>query len=117
MWQQKSGNKYHAKSSIYEGVYYHSQFEAAYASELNLRLKAKDIKAWKRQIKLPLKVEGKFICNYIMDFEVEHNDGSFEFVEVKGFETDLWRFKWKILEAIQPKEYPHHTLTVVKKGR
>jgi hypothetical protein len=115
MWHQKSGNKYHAKSSVYNGYYYQSQLEAGYAQELDLRLKAKDIKGWKRQIPLELKVFGKKICTYKMDFEIEHKDGSFEFVETKGFETAVWRLKWKLLEAIAPKEYPNHVLTVVKK--
>ena len=96
---QKSGNKYHAKTSVYEGVAYHSKLEAAYAQELDFRVKAKDIKSWERQVKLDLKVNGVHITNYIMDFVIHHNDGSREFVECKGLEMDLWKIKWKILEA------------------
>lgn len=115
MWHQKSGNKYHAKSSIYNGYNYASQFEAAYAAELDLRLKAKDIKAWRRQVRIPLEVNGFKICTYIIDFEIEHNDGSLELVETKGFETDVWRFKWRLTEAILSKERPEVKLTVIKK--
>jgi hypothetical protein len=115
MWQKKSGNKYHAKSSIYNGYYYQSQLEAAYAAELDLRVKAKDIKSWRRQVPLKLDVNGFHICNYRMDFEITHNNGSIELVETKGFETDLWRIKWKLLEAIYSKEHPEIKLTVVKK--
>lgn len=116
MWYQRSANKYHAKSSIYNGIYYHSQLEAAYAQELDLRLKAKDIKKWERQIPLDLSVNGFKICRYIMDFRLTHNDGSVELVETKGFETDVWRMKFKLLEAIYSKEYPEITLTVLKKS-
>ena len=115
MWQKKSGNKYHAKSSVYNGNYYHSQFEAAYAQELDFRLKAHDIKSWRRQVKIPLQVNGRHITNYIMDFEVTHNDGSVELIECKGFETDVWIMKWRLLEAIYCVEQPDVRLTLVKK--
>ncbi len=113
MWQQKSGNKYHAKSSIYNGYYYASQLEAAYAQELDLRLKAKDIKAWRRQIPLTLISNGMKVGTYRMDFEITHNDGSIEYVETKGYETPLWQLKWHILESMH--QGGDVTLTVVKK--
>jgi len=49
-----------------------------------------------------------------MDFVVTHNDGSLEYVEVKGFQTEVWRLKWKIFEAIFNKEHPDIILTIVK---
>lgn len=116
-WFKQSGNKYHAKSSIYNDTYYHSQFEAAYAQELDLRVKAKDIKSWRRQIRIHLGVNGFKIADYIMDFEITHNDDSLELVETKGFETDVWRMKWKLLEAIYSVDHPEIKITLVKKGR
>lgn len=115
---QKSGNKYSATSTQYEGITYHSKLEAGYAESLDMRVMAKDIKSWERQVKLDLKVNGIHITNYYIDFVVTHNDGKKEFVEVKGFETDVWRMKWKILEATFEdfKETPDDFLTVVKQG-
>ena len=115
---QKSGNKYHAKSTQFEGITYHSKLEAAYAQELSLRLMAKDIKSWDRQVKLDLKVNGMHITNYFIDFVVHHNDGSREFVEVKGFYTPEWRMKWAIFEATFDdfKDHPDDSLTVVKQS-
>lgn len=107
-------NKYGAKSTQYGGVYYHSKFEAAYAKELDWRLKAKDIKSWERQVKISLDVNGKHICNYFIDFKVIHNDDSVEYVEVKGFETDVWRLKWKLFEAIFNEIEPGAVLSIVK---
>lgn len=109
-------NKYNAHSTQYEGQTYHSAFEAGYAAELDIRVRAKDIKSWERQVKIPLKVGGIFIANYYIDFVVEHNDGSFEWVEVKGAETELWRMKWKILEVTfeDHKRTPDDRLLVVK---
>ena len=115
---QKSGNKYHAHSTEYAGNVYHSKLEAGYAQELDLRIKAKDIKRWERQVKLDLKVNGIHIANYYIDFIITHNDDSQEYVEVKGMETDLWRMKWKILEATFDdfKKHPDDSLTVIKQS-
>jgi len=107
-------NKYNATKKEYDGIYYHSKFEASYAQELDLRLKAKDIKSWERQIKLSLDVNGKHIANYFIDFKVIHNDDSIEFIEVKGFETEVWRLKWKLTEALIDEIEPGALLTVVK---
>ena len=113
VWYQQKQNKYNAKSTEYGGLVYHSKKEAAYAQELDLRIKAKDIKSWKRQVRIDLKVYGQHICNYYMDFVITHNDDSEEYVEVKGFQTEVWRLKWKIFIAIYEKDYPEIKITLV----
>ncbi len=115
---QRSGNKYHAKSTIYNDVVYHSKFEAAYAESLDVLQKAGDIKSWNRQVKLDLQVNGKHITNYYIDFIVHHNDGTREFVECKGFETDVWRMKWRIFESTFKdfKEDPDDFMTLVRQS-
>lgn len=100
MWYQKRQNKYNAKSSEYNGIMYHSMKEAGYAMELDLRVKAKEIKKWRRQEKISLDVNGYHIANYYIDFVITHNDGTEEFIEVKGFETEIFRLKWKLTEAL-----------------
>lgn len=111
---QKKQNKYNAKSKIYNGKAYHSKKEAAYAQELDIRKQAGDIKGWKGQRKIEIWVNGVRICNYYIDFEVTHNDDSIELVEVKGFETDLWRLKWKLCMALKDEIEPGAEWTVVK---
>lgn len=109
--------KYGNRASDYNGVIYDSAFEAEYAQELDLRLKAKDIKAWRRQVKISIDINEYHICNYFCDFEVEHNDGSLELVEVKGLETDVYRIKRKLLEAVWLPNNPDYTYTVIKQSR
>ena len=111
---QKRGNKYGAKSSIYNGIAYHSKKEAGYAQELDLRIKAKDIKKWERQVPIELRVNGELIAKYYVDFKIYHNDKSEELVEVKGFETEVFRLKRKLLEATLLKEHPEIIYTIVK---
>lgn len=110
-----SGNKYGAKSQYYGGSFYHSTGERDYAQGLDLRLKAKDIKSWRRQVKIDLSVNGKHITFYYMDFEITHNDGSIELVEYKGMVTDSFRLKFSLLEALKEQIYPNGvTITLVK---
>ena len=114
MYYTKRGNKYGAKSTIYNGVCYHSKKEAGYAQELDLRVRAKDIKSWERQVRIDLKVYGQHITNYYIDFVITHNDGSLEYVEIKGFSTETWRLKYKLFEAIFNKEQPGVVLTIIR---
>jgi len=93
-------NKFNAKKQNYNGKNYDSQKEANYAMELDWRKKAGEIKKITPQYKLDLTVNGIHIANYFMDFKVELIDGTIEMHEVKGFETDLWRIKWRLAKAI-----------------
>lgn len=105
MYIQRRANKYGAKTKEYNGRYYHSKLEAYYAQQLDLMLKAKQIKEVVPQFKLSLDVNGKHIANYFVDFLVTNNDDSQELWEVKGMETEVWRLKWKLATALYADEY------------
>ena len=83
--------------------------------DLDVLLKAGEIKAWERQVRVPLVVNGRKIANYYVDFLIHHLDGKKEYLEVKGVELPLWRQKWKHFEA-QCEGDPNIKLTVVKVG-
>lgn len=118
MWYQKRGNKYNAKSSIYEGVAYDSKKEAGRATELDLLLKAKAIKGWERQRRISFdhclkclrlcsvrcpehpKEKVSHFTNYYIDFVIHEKDGTETYEEVKGFETTEWRKKWHLTELL-----------------
>jgi hypothetical protein len=70
--------------------------------------------SWERQVKIPLTVNGHFIANYYVDFKAKYADGHEEFIEVKGLEMDVWKMKWRILEAIAETDYPGIDLVVIK---
>lgn len=113
MWRERYGSKYGSKSQVYNGRSYHSKLEAGYAMELDLRKKAGDILGWIPQVMVNLDVKGKHICKYYVDFKILHKDGTEEFVEVKGFATEVWRLKWRLFEALFGDD-PTVKLTVVK---
>ncbi len=100
MFRERYGSKYGNRRQTYEGITYHSNKEADYAAELDLRKKAGDIKSWERQVKISLDVKKKHIANYYVDFMIHHNDKTKEYVEVKGFATEVWRLKWLLFEAL-----------------
>lgn len=103
-------NKYNAVRSTYNGYTYDSKKEADHAVELDWLKKAGEIKKWERQHKISIDINGVHICNYFVDFKVYYNDGHVEFHEVKGFETDLWRIKWRLAKAM----YPHNRFILIK---
>jgi len=110
----KTRTKYRNKPQDAGGYTYHSIKEAKYARDLELRKKAGDIKDWARQVKIELYGEnGGHICDYHVDFRVEHNDGTIEYVEVKGFETRDWRIKWKLFED-KMRDKHDVTLTIIR---
>lgn len=113
MWYQAKQNKYNNRTHEYNGRVYHSIKEAGYAQELDLRQKAGDIKSWEPQFKVSLDVNGKHICNYIVDFKLTYPDDSIELVEVKGYATEVWRLKMKLLEATYLVENPGTRYLVV----
>ena len=92
-----------------------SKFEAGKAQELELLKKAGKIKDFNEQVKIPLVVNGLIICNYYIDFLVEHLDGTLEYVETKGYATEVWKLKWKLFEALFSQD-PNVKLTVEYQG-
>jgi hypothetical protein len=108
------GNKFNAVSQVYHGHRYDSKKEAAYAMELDWRIKAKEVDRWERQVKVDLRVNGVHICNYYCDFKVWLKDGTVQYHEVKGMELPLWQLKWKIFEATINEIDPGAELIVIK---
>ena len=100
-------NKYKNIRQTYNGVSYHSRLEAQYAKSLDDRMELDDshpekVKEWQGQVKVDLRVNNIHICNYYMDFLVTKMDGTEEWIEVKGFDTTIWKLKAKMFEAIYP---------------
>jgi hypothetical protein len=119
-------NKYNAVKQSYNGNVYDSKFEAQVAADLDLRVKAKDIKAYDRQYVVVFEVYNKVVSNgeehfipyklgqHRVDFRIHHNDGTFELYEAKGVETADYKKRRKYLEDLWLPEHPDHIYTVVK---
>lgn len=103
-------NKYRAKSAAYGGHLYHSKKEALYAFELNMRVRAKELKSWRRQVHVPLKVNNVKVCSYIIDFVEEYPDGHERWVEIKGQPHPVGQLKIKMFRA----QFPERDFVVIR---
>lgn len=96
-------SKYNNKKTFYNGVEYDSKREAEFAMQLDLLAKASDLSQRvvrvERQVPFQVVVNDKKICKYVADFEVDYADGHSEVIDVKGFKTDVYRLKKKLVEA------------------
>jgi hypothetical protein len=95
-------SKYRNRRTLYNGITYDSKKEAAFAQELDLMMHARGrerVESWERQIRFPLSVNGRKICDHVCDFLVRYADGRKELVEVKGRWTPEARVKRKLFEA------------------
>jgi hypothetical protein len=109
-----TANKFKAKKQEYDGKWYHSKGEAAYAQELDWLKRGGEIKTWERQVKVPLKVNGVLICNYYVDFRVITKHDTVQYHEYKGYETSEWKMKWQLFTALLPEIDPGAELIVIK---
>jgi len=78
-----------AKKQTYDGYLYDSKFEASVAQDLNLRVKAKELTHYERQVNLELIVNGFIVCTYRIDFIAHHIDGTIKYIEAKGYPTPV----------------------------
>ena len=100
--KKKSRNKMNAGKMQYKGRIYHSIKECEHAQQLDLRKMAGEITEIIPQFKIDIRVNNIHICNYFIDFRIKLKDGTYEYHEVKGFSTDLWRIKWLLSKALHP---------------
>jgi hypothetical protein len=103
-------SKFHSQWTEYKGVKYASKREAAYAAELDLLIKAKQIKNWRRQVRFPLIVNEIPVSTYVVDFEVILPNGLCELHETKGYKTDVFKLKFALFKAL----YPDRVIKIIK---
>ena len=118
MYYQKKSYFTRAKKTTIKGKDYDSKFEASYAMTLEAQLQKGEIIAFTPHKRIELIVNGYHICNYYIDFWIQRNDGKIELLETKGFPTEIWKMKWKLLEAIYGDD-EQYILTVIfqRKGK
>lgn len=97
-------SKYGNTKTIYKGEKYDSKKEADYARDLDTARSANSprfrVVKVERQIPFRINVEGIKICTYIADFVVKYQDGHEEIIDVKGFRTEVYKIKKKLVEAL-----------------
>lgn len=97
---RRAQNKFKAKAVVVDGIRFQSTLEAKYYCELKLRQKAGEVLYFLRQI--PFHLPGG--VKYVADFAEFHKDGTVHYVDVKGYLTDTFKIKRKMVEALYPVE-------------
>lgn len=94
-------SKYGAIKTEFDGYVFDSRKEAARYQELKLLEMAGEIGYLKLQPAYPCIVNGVKICDYYADFEyITTADLKRHTEDVKGYKTDVYRLKKKLVEAI-----------------
>lgn len=86
-----SKNKYGAKATLIDGIRFPSKKEGEWYMKLKNRQSTGEIKSFLRQV--PLHLPGGI--RYVIDFMVINNDDTVEFIECKGYMTQLASMKIK----------------------
>ena len=97
--------KYRNRRVKVDGILFDSQLEADYYSDLKLQLKTGMIRGFCRQPQFILQEGFSDVrpITYRPDFIVFHNDGSYEIVDTKGFETQEFKRTKKMFAAKFPR--------------
>lgn len=94
-------NKYNSRWTEVDGIKFQSGAEARRYSELKLLQMGKQISNLRLQVEYPLKVGDLVVGAYFADFVYEDPAGSGRTVveDVKGYKTDIYQLKKKLMLA------------------
>jgi hypothetical protein len=91
-------SKYHAIATEADGIRFQSKKEAKYFRELQARVHLGEVAYFLRQV--PFWLKGG--VTYRVDFMEVLKEGSIRYVDVKGFKTQTYKIKRRIVEASYP---------------
>lgn len=104
----RTAAKYKNKRVDRGGQVFDSKREASDYDGLAMLERGGVIRDLKRQVTIPLIVNGVTITRYRADFTyIKVSTGKTVIHETKGFWTDLFRIKWKLLQAIHGDEFEY----------
>ena len=92
-------SKYGAVKTVVDGITFASAKEARRYSALKLLERAGEIELLTRQPRFPLVVNGQLVCTYVGDFAYHLKDGTRIVEDVKGFQTEEFKLKRKLVRA------------------
>ena len=93
-------HKYKAKPTVRDGIRFDSKKEAKYYDELKIRVAAGEVLFFLRQVPFHLPDGVKMV----IDFLEFRTDGTVHVVDVKGYKTDVYKIKKRMVEALYPED-------------
>lgn len=91
-------HKYKSIITTIDDIKFSSKKEASRYSHLNLMKKNGDVLFFLRQVPFHLPGNTKYVC----DFQVFWSNGEITFEDVKGYKTQLYNTKKKMVESLYP---------------
>jgi len=91
--------KYRNKPVIVDGIRFQSTKEANYYGKLKLLVKSGDVISFKMQVVYYFELNGVKIGSYKSDFDVLWRKSGLKVTDAKGFKTDLYKWKKKMMKA------------------
>lgn len=96
-WAQKQ-SKYNSKKTVVDGITFDSKKEAKYYCDLKVLRQKGEVLMFLRQV--PFHLPGGI--TYRVDFQIFWAKGEVEFVDTKGFKTQEYIIKKKLVETHYP---------------
>ena len=109
MLMRKIHHKFRARAVKTENGFFSSKSEHEFFLHLIEMQKANEVLFFLMQV--PIKLPGN--TKLVVDFQVFYTNGTVEFIDVKGMETEVFKIKKREVEAI----YPFKILKVRKKKK
>lgn len=100
-------NKYRNRRTEVNGEVFDSKREAAHWADLLLLHRAGEIRNLRRQVRIPLEVNGIKVCVFICDFVYDERNGTgwHEILDdSKGIRTPVYLLKKRLVRAILGRE-------------
>ena len=113
---KNKSSKFNNKKSLIDGHTFDSIKEGEFYGSLKLKKQAGLIKDFQMQVQYDIIVNNIHIAYYYLDFQIENNDGSFEYIDIKGkdkksnkfIKTSVFAIKKRLVEALY-----HIKITIV----
>ena len=101
-------SKFNNRKSLIDGHTFDSIKESEFYGSLKLKKQAGLIKDFQMQVQYNIIVNNIHIAYYYLDFLIENNDGSFEYIDIKGkdkksnkfIKTSVFAIKKRLVEAL-----------------
>lgn len=96
-------NKFGAIKTKLDGIMFDSKLESKWYEYLKIRSIAGEISDLDVQKEFPIAIKDKHVCNYIADyFFFDKKLDKWVVGDAKGFITEVFKLKWKMMAAIYP---------------
>lgn len=88
-WPIRKTAKFKSTRTTVDNLNFQSKLEARYHLHLKILQRAGEVKYWLWQVPFCLHSGIKYWCDYL----VFYTDGTHKFIDVKGYETDIFKLK------------------------